>query len=224
MRPSGIRRESRSSMAGSALIAAVIAGEYAIGETAFTVMRCAAHSRARLFAKPRSAPFIVAYSGSVALPSTPAGEVMTRKVPPCFRRASNAAVAQCRAPRSDTAKCCSQSPRSTACSSCGWLDKLLVALCTTASRRPVVVTATSTASATAAASVTSQQAHVAMCPRDVISSTVASPVCDRVATITCAPSEAKASAMPRPTPAPAPVTRAVRPESVTAASSIRHRR
>ena len=63
-------------------MAAVMAGEYASGETTFTVMRSGAHSRARLFAKPRSAPFIVAYSGRVALPSMPAGDVITRKVPP----------------------------------------------------------------------------------------------------------------------------------------------
>jgi hypothetical protein len=102
MRPSGILRANRSSIAGSASIAAVIAGEYASGDTTFTVMPCGAHSRARLLAKPRSAPFIVAYKGSVALPSIPAGEVITTNDPRWARSDSNAADAQLKAPPSDT--------------------------------------------------------------------------------------------------------------------------
>src|SRR5690348_16247984 len=102
MRPSGILWNNLSTIAGSASIAAVIAGEYASGETAFTVMPCEAHSRARLLAKPRSAPFIVAYRGSVALPSIPAGEVMTTSDPPLARRDSNASDAQWKAPPTDT--------------------------------------------------------------------------------------------------------------------------
>src|SRR6476659_1525685 len=73
-RPSGIWRENPSPISGSASMAAVIAGEYAIGETTFTVTPAGPPSRARPLANPRSAPFIIEYSGSVALPCMPAVE------------------------------------------------------------------------------------------------------------------------------------------------------
>ena len=119
-RPIGTRRESRSSMAGSCSIALTSAGEKASGDTRLTGMPSGAHSRARLLVKPRSAPFTVPYSGRPRLPSMPAGDVISTRVPWVARSASNPARAQWYAPRSDTAACSSQSDRSTSSRRCGF--------------------------------------------------------------------------------------------------------